>query len=92
MKAFFRRLGLAVIIICLAYALIYYISYPRYTYRGAAPNMGFDRYYAMKLAESAKLGVRPGNQEKLVRFSPGGRSSRYSIFTAGARRAPREKR
>ncbi len=71
MKAFFRRLGLAVIIICLAYALIYFISYPRYTYRGTAPNMGFDRYYAMKLAESAKLGVRPGNQEKLVRFSPG---------------------
>lgn len=71
MKAFFRRLGLGVVVVCLAYALIYFVTYPRYTYRGTAPNMDFDRYYAMKLAESAKLGVRPGNQEKLVRFSPG---------------------
>ncbi len=71
MKKFFKRLGIAIVIIVALYAVIYLLTYPRYTYSGTVPQMTFDEYYKMKLAKSAELGVRPGNEEKLARYSSG---------------------
>ena len=55
-------------------AVVYYAYYQyRYSYSYEANdfNGGFDAFYADKLAKSKALNVRPGNEEKLIRFSEG---------------------
>ncbi|EQA37676.1 alpha/beta hydrolase family protein [Leptospira inadai serovar Lyme str. 10] len=60
-----------VLIIVAAYTGVYYATLPSYQYKEHALPADFDSYYRMKLAETQAKGGRTGNEEKLVRFSPG---------------------
>lgn len=53
------------------FATTYYIDYPSYSYEQTALPTTFDEFYKEKLAESKEKGSRPGNEERLVRYSSG---------------------
>ncbi len=60
----FLTLSMVVLLLCCR-------SFPDYT-PGPAPEFTtFDEFYKYKLAKSRELNVRPGNEEKLIRKSPG---------------------
>ncbi len=61
----------AVIAAAAMYAGIYALTFPSYTYVPKKLPEHFEDYYRQKLEESARAGVRPGNEEKLLRVSPG---------------------
>ncbi|WCL48950.1 alpha/beta hydrolase [Leptospira sp. GIMC2001] len=49
----------------------YYIDYPSYSYEHSTLPATFEEFYDMKLAESKAKNARPGNNERLVRYSKG---------------------
>jgi esterase/lipase len=53
------------------YAGLHVALFPRYEYAGRRLPDRFEDFYRERLAESRRLGVRPGNDEKLLRLSPG---------------------
>jgi esterase/lipase len=53
------------------YAGMYVAFLPRYSYVEKKLPDRFEDFYNERLAESTRLGVRPGNEEKLLRISPG---------------------
>lgn len=58
-------------IIAVGYTIYYNFCLPSYSYTPVSLPATFDEYYKNKLAESARLKVRPGNEERLVRYAPG---------------------
>ncbi|TFH42039.1 MAG: alpha/beta fold hydrolase [Chrysiogenales bacterium] len=62
---------LVIIFAAAAYALYYRLAVPSYEYREAPLPSSFGEFYRNKLAASRALAVRPGNEEKLVRYSTG---------------------
>ncbi len=40
----------------------------------------FNSFYQFRLAESIKAAARPGNEEKILRFSPDGKKTKYALL------------
>ncbi|TGM52730.1 alpha/beta hydrolase [Leptospira adleri] len=51
--------------------ITFYSEVPKYEYQPAQLHSDFDAYYKEKLQISLSKKARPGNEEKLVRYSPG---------------------
>jgi pimeloyl-ACP methyl ester carboxylesterase len=49
----------------------YYVDYPSYSYEQSSLPTSFDEFYQKQLKESQAKGARPGNEERLVRYSTG---------------------
>lgn len=67
-----KKIVLAVLlIVAVAYTLHYNFCIPSYEYTETSLPARFDEFYAQRLAQSASLHARPGNEERLVRYAPG---------------------
>jgi len=71
MKNRLRLLTWIVLGIAVAYAGLYIAASPRYRYTEKNLPGSFEEFYREKLALSTREGVKPGNEEKLLRASPG---------------------
>lgn len=87
MKKFF--LILAVVIIAL-FAIDAYQSHITYTYKTKKLPATFEEYYQSKLKESKEKGVRPKNEEKLLKFADKTKIALLYIHGYGASRAEGE--
>ena len=61
----------AFVLLVSVYTVHYNCCIPEYEYTPVSLPATFDEFYAQKLSESKSLGTRPGNEERLVRYSPG---------------------
>ncbi len=67
-----KKIALSILLIAvIAYTVHYNSCIPSYDYIESALPASFDAYYAERLAQSAALHARPGNEERLVRYAPG---------------------
>ncbi|HPA72758.1 MAG TPA: alpha/beta fold hydrolase [Spirochaetota bacterium] len=67
-----KKIALAVLVLAiLAYTVNYNCNIPSYEYTETPLPGTFEQYYAARLADSRALGARPGNEERLVRYSKG---------------------
>lgn len=67
-----KKIALAVLLITVvAYTVHYNFCIPSYQYLENPLPARFDDFYAQRLAQSAALHARPGNEERLVRYAPG---------------------
>lgn len=78
-------IGLAIVIAALI-AVDAYQSHITYTYNPKKLPATFDEYYQLKLKESKEKGVRPNNEEKLLRFAPKTKIAMLYIHGYGASR------
>jgi pimeloyl-ACP methyl ester carboxylesterase len=73
-----------------AWGLAFLVQMPRYTPSSMPTFTSFDAFYADKLARSRRLGVRPGNEEKLTRIAPRTPLTVLYVHGFGASRAEGE--
>ena len=67
-----KKIFLAVFVLLIsAYTVHYNCSIPTYEYSPVSLPGSFNEFYSQKLSASKALGARPGNEERLVRYSPG---------------------
>jgi len=67
-----KKIVLAVLVLAIAgYTVNYKCNIPSYEYTESQLPATFEEYYAARLAESKALNARPGNEERLVRYSKG---------------------
>ncbi len=78
------------IIIAALIAIDAYQSHITYTYTPKKLPTTFDEYYQLKLKESKEKGVRPHNEEKLLKFSPKTKIAMLYIHGYGASRGEGE--
>lgn len=71
MKKTGKIVGSIFIIIGVFFATTYYIDYPSYSYEKTSLPDNFEKFYKEKLEISKSKGARPGNEERLVRYSQG---------------------
>lgn len=71
MKGKLRLFTWIILAVAIVYAGIYFITFPRYTYTQKKLPGSFEEFYREKLKISAREGVKPGNEERLLRASPG---------------------
>ncbi len=71
MKSKLKLFTWIVLAAAIVYAGIYFITFPRYSYAPKKLPGGFEEFYRQKLAQSVREGVKPGNEERLLRVSPG---------------------
>ena len=66
-----KVLGLALAAAVLAYGAAAFQARPSYQYNPQVPDGPFETFLSGRLAESRARGARPGNDERLLRLSPG---------------------
>lgn len=71
MKKAVKIILVAIVAIVVLYGSVYFITYPTYTGKDKQISGSFDEYYKVKQKRSAELKTRPGNEEKLLRYSTG---------------------
>lgn len=71
MKNRLRLITWIILAVAIVYAGIYFITFPRYSYMPKKLPGDFEEFYREKLALSRRDGVKPGNEEKLLRAAPG---------------------
>ncbi|PJZ70516.1 hypothetical protein CH373_05455 [Leptospira perolatii] len=72
MKSLNKKILFALALLIGAYTASYYVTLPHYEYQQPGPLPStFDLFYKSRLSESIAKHARPGNEEKLVRYSPG---------------------
>ncbi len=71
MKSKLRLFTWIILAVAIVYAGIYFITLPRYGYTQKKLPGSFEEFYREKLALSKREGVKPGNEERLLRVAPG---------------------
>lgn len=71
MKKFSKAIGGIFAVSLVFFTTTYYIDYPSYSYEQTTLPSSFDEFYQAKLNTSQKIPTRPGNEEKLIRYSKG---------------------